>query len=67
MEAWVCFLTYLNNRMAQIEMQSEDATVTAMKQLTKHPTGPVSALCVNQFDGKVLYFRLGKQEESLTP
>lgn len=61
MEAWVCLLHYINNSTAQIEMQNEDATIIAMKEITQHPLGPVTALCINQFDGKVLYFRQGKQ------
>lgn len=61
MEAWVCLLHYINNRTAQIEMQNEDAVILAMKELTNNPMGPITAVCINQFDGKIFYFRQGKQ------
>lgn len=59
MEAWVLVL-YTNYGHIQMDIQSEDACITVAKVLTErahHPAG----VCVNQFDGRVLWFRHGKQ------
>lgn len=60
MEAWVLLLFTSDHTQVRIEMQSEDACVTAAKQLSERNLHP-RATCVNTWDGRVLYFKHGKQ------
>ena len=60
MEAWVCIL-WLNNRSITFDMQNEDAVVQMAIELTARVIPNDLLICISQFDGKVLYFRNGKQ------
>lgn len=64
MEAWVLVLAFRagwGHSIRQLDMQNEDSCVIAAKELTiKSAT---VSLCINTFDGRVLYFHAGKQVE----
>lgn len=45
----------------QLDMQNEDACIIAAKELTQKAANV--GLCINTFDGRVLYFHQGKQVE----
>jgi len=61
MEAWA--LVFAANLALSpergIDMQSEDACVLAAKAITLRLA--VDAICVNSFDGRVLWFSKGRQ------
>lgn len=59
MEAWVCILHLTLNRAVTVDVQNEDAMVMAMKAITK--VEQIEATCINQFDGRVFYFKRGMQ------
>lgn len=66
MEAWVLILAFRAgwaNPVRQIDMQSENACVIAGKELTIKAA--VVGICVNTFDGTVLYFHGGKMVDNL--
>ena len=58
MEAW-SLIVFLAARHVQIDAQSEDACVIAAKAITLRLE--VEAVCVNSFDGRVLWFTNGRQ------
>ena len=61
MEAWSLKLlaAVLAASTPQFDMQSEDACVLAAKELTLRLQA--EAICVNTFDGRVLWFKSGRQ------
>ena len=64
MEAWT-FIFWLGNSSParKLDVQNEDACVLIARMITEGL--PVDGVCINSFDGKVLFFRYGKQVEKL--
>lgn len=60
MDAFICILWVTATFAVTFDMQNEDAVVIAGKSLSNRQ-GPI--VCINQFDGKVLWFVNGKQVE----
>lgn len=60
MDMWVCMI-FLHASVRSFDMQNEDAVVISAKEMTS--TFPAVIGCINQFSGKVLWFKDGKQVE----
>ncbi len=60
MEAWHLIVEHPAMHRV-LDMQSEDACVLAAKALSERLQA--DAICVNTFDGRVLWFERGKQVE----
>lgn len=60
MEAWVLILYFVSGART-IDVQNEDSCVLIAKELTE--TLSVNGICINTFDGRVLWFNKGKQIE----
>ena len=58
MEAWI-FAYWGSIARPNIDVQSEDACVLVAKRITAYYSGV--GICINTFDGRVLYFVRGSQ------
>lgn len=64
MEIWAFYFWFSNSSPArQVQTQNEDACILLAKTVTEGL--PMDGMCVNEFSGKVFWFRAGKQVEAL--
>lgn len=64
MESWAFLFWFSASGPARlIAAQSEEACVTMAKSITARL--PMDGMCVNEFDGTVLWFTMGKQVDKL--
>ena len=63
MTSWTLLLIYTYG-IATVSMQSEDACTLAALALTR--SSLAAAICIDEFEGKTLYFQNGKQLQEIT-